>query len=103
MNRHSVPPESGCDDRSRPLSRPPRETPMRNSRTSRRAALLAAAATLLAGTALALPPTATAAPITAGERAQVVVDGLRHQLGDERTAGTYFDGTGRLVVAVTDQ
>jgi len=75
---------------------------MRNRRTSRRAALLAAAATLLTGTALALPQTATARPAPTGEQAAAIAAGLQQQLGADRSAGSYLDGSGRLVVTVTD-
>ncbi|MFG2818601.1 S1 family peptidase [Kitasatospora sp. NPDC048365] len=77
---------------------------MRNRRTSRRAAVLVtAAATLLTGTALALP--AQAAPTTpfSAERANAVAADLDARLGADRTAGSYLDDAGRLVVTVTDR
>ncbi|MGK4579419.1 S1 family peptidase [Kitasatospora sp. HPMI-4] len=77
---------------------------MSNRRTSRRAALLAAAATLLAGTALALPAPAAALPTLTptGEAAAALAAGLQQQLGDDRTAGSYLDASGRPVVTITD-
>lgn len=73
---------------------------MRNSRT---AALLAAAALLATGSALALPSAASARPAPVGEQATAVAHGLQQTLGEARSAGSYVDGSGRLVVTVTDQ
>jgi streptogrisin D len=64
-----------------------------------RAALSTAATGLLVGALLA-PGTAQAAPggtLTGGDAAAALAD----RLGD-RTAGTYLDGSGRVVVTVTD-
>ncbi|KJK57383.1 S1 family peptidase [Saccharothrix sp. ST-888] len=76
---------------------------MSNRRTSRRATLLAVAATLLAGTALALPTPAVALPIPnpTGEAAVAVANDLQQQLGEDRTAGSYLDSSGRPVVTIT--
>ncbi|BFV60510.1 S1 family peptidase [Kitasatospora sp. CMC57] len=73
---------------------------MRNRRS---AVLLAAAAMLVTGSALALPSTAVARATPTGEQAAAVATALQQSLGEERTAGSYLDGSGRLVVTVTDQ
>ncbi|MGE7438898.1 S1 family peptidase [Kitasatospora sp. NPDC001175] len=76
---------------------------MSNRRTCRRAVLLTAAATLLAGTALALPAPAAALPppTPTGEAAAALADDLQQQLGEDRTAGSYLDASGRAVVTIT--
>ena len=71
---------------------------MRPTRSSlRRAVTLAAAGTLVAGSLLASPvqaaPASTASPDTAASLVQ--------RLGD-RSAGTYADASGAMVVTVTD-
>ncbi|MER5867088.1 S1 family peptidase [Kitasatospora sp. NPDC002040] len=79
---------------------------MRNRRS---AALLAAAALLATGSAFALPSAAVARPAPApasapvGEQAAAVAGALQQSLGEERSAGSYLDGSGRLVVTVTDR
>jgi streptogrisin D len=75
-----------------------REARVRLTRSSfRRAALTAAAAGLVVGTVIA-PPLAQAAPVTASG---LSAEALSAQLGS-RTAGTYYDSSGKLVVTVTD-
>ncbi|MDH6124966.1 S1 family peptidase [Kitasatospora sp. GP82] len=76
---------------------------MSNRRTSRRAALLAVAATLLTGTAFALPAPASAlpAPAPTGVAAAALAADLRQRLGEDRTAGSYLDASGRPVVTIT--
>ncbi|WP_354638712.1 S1 family peptidase [Kitasatospora camelliae] len=79
-------------------------------RTGRRAALLAASvltATALAvsvGTAgdAAASPTLPV-PVIEPEQAQALAAGLEQDLGQDRTAGSYLDAAGRLVVTVTDR
>nr|WP_205862742.1 S1 family peptidase [Planosporangium thailandense] len=67
----------------------------------RRAAVTGAATALVAGTLLApsLAQAATAHPMTAADAD--AAQGLAARLGD-RSAGTYLDSAGRMVVTVTD-
>ncbi|KXK60454.1 serine protease [Micromonospora rosaria] len=70
---------------------------MRPTRSSlRRAATVVVAGTLVAGSLIGAP--AQAAPAVASPDAAA---GLAERLGD-RSAGTYADGTGKMVVTVTD-
>ncbi|WP_457034109.1 S1 family peptidase [Kitasatospora sp. P5_F3] len=72
-------------------------------RNRRPAVLLAAVAMLVTGSALALPSAAVARATPVGEQAAAVATALQQSLGEERSAGSYLDGSGRLVVTVTDQ
>ncbi|WP_405016306.1 alpha-lytic protease prodomain-containing protein [Kitasatospora sp. NBC_00070] len=72
-------------------------------RNRRPAVLLAAVAMLVTGSALALPSAAVARATPVGEQAAAVAGALQQSLGEERSAGSYLDGSGRLVVTVTDR
>jgi streptogrisin D len=67
-------------------------------RIFRRALLCAAATTLTAGGLMVSPAQAAPAPLSAAG-----ADRLAAAIGDDRTAGTYLDASGRTVVTVTDQ
>ncbi|MEV4259163.1 S1 family peptidase [Spirillospora sp. NPDC049652] len=69
---------------------------------TRRALLVGSAATLLTA-ALAAPAAQAAAPspATAQNRQAQLADSLAHKLGD-RSAGSYLDASGKLVVTVSD-
>ncbi|GAA3002824.1 S1 family peptidase [Kitasatospora albolonga] len=71
-------------------------------RNRRPAALLAATALLATTAALAAPTTATARPAPTGDQVTALAEGLQQSLGEGRTAGSYLDDSGRLVVNVTD-
>ncbi|MFJ8039896.1 S1 family peptidase [Kitasatospora sp. NPDC096147] len=60
-------------------------------------------AVLLAAATVTATADAAARPAPAGEQAAVLAEGLQQALGEGRTAGSYLDDGGRLVVNVTDQ
>ena len=66
-------------------------------RTVRQVLVTAAVTLLAAGTAALVPAQAAAAPLSADGAADLV-----RSLGADRTAGSYLDASGRMVVNVTD-